>query len=328
MLSKALYYQLHNGKLQCSLCPHNCLIDEDKFGICAVRKHVNRELMTINYAEVTAMASDPIEKKPLYHFKPGSSILSVGSYGCNLSCRYCQNFRIARGQPSSKRISPVELVQLSRSVENNIGLAFTYNEPIIWYEYVRDTARYLKEQYPDQSIVLVTNGFIQATPWRQLLPYVDALNIDLKAFNTSFYQKICGGRLEPVLTAIELASQFCHLEVTTLLVNGLNDSESEIARLAAFLAEIDADIPLHLSRYFPAYQLKKPATKLAKMYQAREIASEYLNYVYLGNVANVDNSTYCPQCDNLLVSRVNYRVESNLTVPVCDQCGCRINLVL
>jgi len=241
-------------------------------------------LKTINYGEITAMALDPIEKKPLYHFHPGSKILSVGSFGCNFSCGFCQNYAIAHYRAKSQYFSPDELIEACRKIDNNIGIAFTYNEPSIWYEYVYDTAKKLKETYPQYKVVLVTNGYIQEEPLAKLLPYVDAMNIDLKSFQPDYYRKICGGDMEYVLKTIRKCYDKCHVEITTLLVNGLNDSEEEVEKIAAFLASLDKNIPLHLTRYFPNYKIHRPPTDIDVMLKAREVASKYLNNVHLGNV--------------------------------------------
>lgn len=242
------------------------------------------KLKTINYGEITAMALDPIEKKPLYHFHPGSKILSVGSFGCNFSCGFCQNYSIAHYRARSQNFSPEDLIEACRQIDDNIGIAFTYNEPSIWYEYIYDTSKKLKEMHPEYKVVLITNGYIQVEPLTKILPYVDAMNIDLKSFQRDYYKKICGGDIEHVLKTIEKSHDKCHIEITTLLVNGLNDSEEEVEKIAAFLANLDKNIPLHLTRYFPNYKIHRPPTDIDVMLKAREVASKYLNHVHLGNV--------------------------------------------
>ena len=279
-----MYYENHGDKIKCFLCPHQCIIKAGKSGLCSVRINNNGVLKTINYGEITAIGLDPIEKKPLYHFHPGKNILSVGTFGCNFSCDFCQNYSIAQYRSKSEDLSPDDLIKGCIEAENNIGIAFTYNEPSIWYEYIYDTAKKLKENHPDFQVVLVTNGFIEPKPLEKLLPYIDAMNIDLKSFNQDYYKKICGGDLAPVLKTIELASRNCHIEITTLLVNGLNDSKEEVRQIASFVGGISKDIPLHLSRYFPRYKMNRPATEIAIMHDRKEIAKEYLNHVYLGNV--------------------------------------------
>ena len=281
MEKEALFYEKQGDKISCKLCPHNCLITAGEHGKCNVRINREGKLYTINYGEITSIAQDPIEKKPLYHFKPGSNILSVGSFGCNFSCGFCQNYSISQGRASSEYISPEKLVEICKSLEDNIGVAFTYNEPSIWYEYVYNASKLLKETLKDINIVLVTNGYIKEEPLKMLLPYVDAMNIDLKAFNNKYYKDICGGSVTPVMDTIKIASKECHVEVTTLLVNGENDSSGEIEEIAGFIASLNKDIPLHLSRYFPNYKMENPATKVEVMFEDRDIAKKYLNYVYI-----------------------------------------------
>lgn len=327
MLHSAMYYKTKGDQIECLLCPHHCLIKKGQFGLCSVRSNQDGQLKTINYGEVTTMAIDPIEKKPLYHFKPGTNILSVGSFGCNFSCDFCQNYSIAQYKAESQYLSSEELIEKCVNWEDNIGIAFTYNEPSIWYEYIYDTAKKLKESHPDFQIVLVTNGYIEPEPLEKLLPYIDAMNIDLKSFQEDYYKKVCGGSLEPVLRTIEKASQRCHVEITTLLVSGLNDSEEEVREIASFLGNLNKDIPLHLARYYPTYKMDRPATDLKIMLEAKEIAKQYLNYVYIGNVASADRSTYCPGCGKLLVGRDGLLVISHFDQNLCPNCGYVLNIV-
>lgn len=284
MKEKAMFYEKLKDKIHCYLCPHNCVIEDEHVGKCQVRLHENGELFSINYGMITSMALDPIEKKPLHYFKPNSYILSVGSFGCNFTCSFCQNYTISQYIPPSQFMSKEELVETILNAEDNIGVAFTYNEPSIWYEYVYDTAKLLKETDKNKSVVLVTNGYISEEPLKELLPYVDAMNIDLKAFSNRYYNDICGGSLKPVLKTIELSAKFCHVEITTLVVSGENDNTDEIEELSSFLSNINKDIPLHLTRYFPRYKMKNPPTDIDFMYKAEETARKYLNRVSLGNI--------------------------------------------
>nr|WP_207751294.1 AmmeMemoRadiSam system radical SAM enzyme [Anaeromonas frigoriresistens] len=281
------YKRLDDDKVHCYLCPHNCLIKEGDLGKCSVRLNEEGSLFSTNYGQVTALSLDPIEKKPLKFFKPNSKILSVGSFGCNLTCSFCQNYSIAQFTDYHSHSQQVSVRELSDTVFNtsdNIGVAFTYNEPSIWYEYVFESAKLIKERDKNKSVVLVTNGFISEEPLKELLPFVDAMNIDLKAFSNEYYENICGGRINPVLKSIEIAAKECHVEVTTLLVTGENDNLEEIEDLSKFLGSIDRDIPLHLARYFPMYKMDNPPTNIDLMYEAKEIASKHLNNVVLGNV--------------------------------------------
>ena len=327
MLHDALFFEKYKDRIKCLLCPHNCIIAEEQFGLCSVRTNKEGILKTINYGEITAMAVDPVEKKPLYHFKPGKDILSVGSFGCNFSCSFCQNYLIAQYKANSRYLSPEELIERCLNLSENIGIAFTYNEPSIWYEYIYDTSRKLKEENPHMDAVLVTNGYIETDPLSKLLPYIDAMNIDLKAFQQDYYRKICGGQLEPVLKTIENAVGKCHVEITTLLVTGLNDSEEEVEKIASYLGNLDKNIPLHLSRYFPNYKMDAPATELKVMLKSRDIAKKYLNYVYLGNMG-IDNSTYCPECAELLIERDNFFTNIYMDSNVCPQCGFDTKILL
>lgn len=273
-------------KIFCSLCPRRCALEEGQTGFCRARGNRNGEIVCLNYARVTALALDPIEKKPLRRFFPGSRILSAGSYGCNLACPFCQNHAISMADETSvpwREILPEALVgeaEAHRS-EGNIGLAFTYNEPLIGYEYVRDCARLCKGK--GLKVVLVTNGSILPDPWIALLPLVDAANIDLKCFTPEGYRAL-GGDLETVKTAISLAAGRIHLEVTTLVVPRFNDGEEEMRALAGWLAGLGSDVPLHISRFFPQYRmLDRPPTSVETIMRLSVVAGEYLPHVYRGN---------------------------------------------
>ncbi len=279
-----MFYEQLKDKVHCYLCPHNCVIENGHIGKCNVRTNEDGKLYSLNYGEITSASLDPIEKKPLYFFKPGSYILSVGSYGCNFVCGFCQNYSISQQIAKSELVTKEELVDTILTTKDNIGIAFTYNEPSIWYEYVYDCAKLLKETNKDSSVVIVTNGYISEEPLKMLLPYVDAMNIDLKSYSNRYYKELCGGSLQPVLKTIEVASKACHVEITTLLVSEENDSLEEVEEIAKFLSSIDKDIPLHLSRYFPRYKLLNSPTDLKFMRDAEITARRYLNRVMLGNV--------------------------------------------
>ncbi|MHB1315721.1 MAG: AmmeMemoRadiSam system radical SAM enzyme [Christensenellales bacterium] len=274
------------SKVMCTICPHHCCLDENETGFCRARSNIGGTVTAVNYGLVTSIALDPIEKKPLYHFYPGSTILSVGSFGCNLRCPFCQNHEISMkglSQAQTREILPGELVAMAVSLKNqgNIGIAYTYNEPLVGYEYVRDCAALARKS--GQKNVLVTNGYICGKPLLKLLPDIDALNIDLKAFSDGFYKKISGD-LETVKNTIRLASDRCHVEVTTLIIPGENDGEEEIRKLAQWLGSIRNDIPLHLTRFFPRYQMRdKNMTDAANLYALAKIARESLRFVHTGN---------------------------------------------
>lgn len=283
-MHEALYYEKQGDKLICRLCPKACLIGEGQAGFCRVRHNKNNTLYTLNYAKCAAAALDPIEKKPLYHFYTGSLILSLGTWGCNFACSFCQNWQLAQDVPATQELSPKEAVEEALRLKDrgNIGLAYTYSEPSVWYEYILDTARLAKEA--GLKNVLVTNGYICEEPLSELLPFIDAMNIDVKAFQEEFYRKYCQGKLSHVMQTVELAARHCHVEITTLVIPGLNEEPAEIAALAKWLAAIDSSIPLHLSRYFPRYKMNIPPTGKETLERAYEAASRHLKYVYLGNV--------------------------------------------
>ncbi len=273
-------------KALCELCFHHCALDEGQTGLCRARACQDGKIVSLNYGKLTSLALDPIEKKPLRRFHPGSLILSVGSFGCNLRCPFCQNHEISMAGDSgipTVEVSPEQLAAQAAELvpHGSIGVAYTYNEPLIGYEYVRDCAALVHEQ--GMVNVLVTNGTVEEEPWRALLPLVDAANIDLKGFTPSWYRRL-GGDLETVKRSIVLAAERCHVEVTTLLIPGENDSEEEIRELARWLASISPEIPLHLSRFFPQYQMvDRLPTPVEQVYRLSETAQEYLSHVYTGN---------------------------------------------
>ncbi len=274
------------NKIECNVCHHRCKLNENQIGLCKARSNVNEKIVSINYGEITSIALDPIEKKPLRHFHPGSMILSVGSFGCNLKCSFCQNHGIStigKNDIITQYVSPENLIKvaLDSIPLGNIGIAYTYNEPLIGYEYVRDCAMLAKKN--NLKNVVVTNGCFNEEILNEILPYIDAFNIDLKGFNNEFYKKI-GGDLEMVKKFIQKAHKQAHIEITTLIIPDENDSEEEIKDISEFIAAIDNDIPLHISRFFPCYKMtdKKP-TDIKKVYELAKIARMKLKYVYEGN---------------------------------------------
>lgn len=289
VFKEAMFYEKQqNGSVLCRLCPHNCAILPDGTGICGVRKNMNGILYSQIFKHVSSLALDPIEKKPLSRFHPGSYILSVGSVGCNLKCPFCQNHSIARVKPDEVDTiitSSRDLVEkaIELKPQGNIGIAYTYNEPTIWYEYVYETAKLAKSK--GLINVLVTNGYINREPLEKILPYIDAMNIDLKAYHDEFYRKIVKGSLEDVKAAIETSAKKCHVEITTLIIPGLNDSIDEISEMSKWLSSISPDIPLHLSRFFPSYEMAdKLPTSVKILNDLEHAARRYLKNVYLGNV--------------------------------------------
>lgn len=269
--------------VRCLLCPHRCLLPEGGIGRCLARRNQGGTLQAESYGRLTALALDPVEKKPLHHFYPGRSVLSAGSYGCNLSCSFCQNAEISRQQAAARFVPPSELAALSRQAgDGNIGVAFTYNEPLIAPEYLLDCAELLHGQR--QKVVLVTNGFVNPAPLEELLPAVDALNIDLKCFSQEGYRRL-GGELDTVRHTIARSAQAgCHLEVTCLIVPGLSDDPAQMEEMAAWLAGISPAIPLHVSRFFPRHQMSGALpTPLEQVYALADVANAHLRHVYTGN---------------------------------------------
>ncbi len=272
-------------KINCGLCFHNCGLDEGETGFCLSRKNKNGKIVSLNYGRLTSIALDPIEKKPLRRFYPGSLILSVGSFGCNLKCPFCQNWEISAvgEEANTVYIEPEKLAAEAFRLreQGNIGVAYTYNEPLISYEFVKESAE--KVHGYGMKNVLVTNGTIEEKYFEELMPFIDALNIDLKGFNENWYRRL-GGELETVKQNIITASKSSHLEVTTLLVTNENDSENEIRQLSKWLSSVDPEIPLHLSRFFPNHRMiDKPPTPVNTVYSLAETAREYLKFVYTGN---------------------------------------------
>ena len=282
----------------CKVCFRHCNIPEGGLGFCGARTCAGGEVSAANYGRVTSLALDPIEKKPLARFRPGSMILSAGSYGCNLRCPFCQNYQISwseeayRFADTAEYISPGELTAIAAQTRSrgNIGVAFTYNEPLIGYEYIRDTARLVHEQ--GMVNVVVTNGTAGLSVLGELAPYIDAMNIDLKGFTDRYYNEVLGGDRAMTMAFIEEAVKHCHVELTTLIVPGGNDSEDEMRAMTAWIADLrDADgsrigeeIPLHISRFFPRFHMTDlNATDVRLVYRLAEVARERLRYVYTGN---------------------------------------------
>ena len=282
-MKTAMYYENKNGVVQCHLCPHSCIIPFGQRGFCIARANRNGKLVAESFGRLTSISLDPIEKKPFRHFHPGRMILSLGSYGCNFRCDFCQNHEISMREAHWRIITPEEVATLSHRYvpQGNIGVAFTYNEPLIGYEFVRECAFLIHRQ--GQQNVLVSNGYINPEPLMALLPFIDAMNIDLKAFTPQFYKKV-DGELEIVKAAIAIAAQTCHIEITTMVIPGINDSADEMESLAEWLSSINKAIPLHIARFYPRYKMSSTTpTSLSILRSLANIAAKHLLYVYLGN---------------------------------------------
>ncbi|ADD09262.1 AmmeMemoRadiSam system radical SAM enzyme [Candidatus Aciduliprofundum boonei] len=333
MLTLAKHWtKLEDNKVRCELCPYRCVLKEGQIGVCRVRKNIGGKLYTLNYGSVSSIAVDPIEKKPLFHFKPKSEVLSLSTVGCNMRCKHCQNWEISQAGmefPYLREMSPDEVMKIAGNYE---GVAWTYNEPTIWHEFTLDVSKMAKKE--GLYTVYVTNGYINEEPLREIGQYLDAMNIDVKAFRDEFYRKIAGARLQPVIDTVERAYRMgIHIELTYLIIPDLNDDSKEIRKFAEWVYELSPEIPVHFSRFFPMYKLTdKPPTPLKTMHNAYKIAKEVgLEYVYLGNTWEPEyESTYCPNCGNLLIERVYYNTElKGLTKDGrCNRCGKKINMVV
>ncbi|WP_031516787.1 AmmeMemoRadiSam system radical SAM enzyme [Desulfofalx alkaliphila] len=330
-MQPALFWKAKDdGMVLCQLCPKYCNIRPGKTGFCRVRKNIDGQLFTTNFGHLSAHAMDPIEKKPLYHYYPGQYILSLGTTGCNLRCGFCQNWSITHDDPKTIEVTPQHVAEVAANQDPypNVGIAYTYSEPFMWYEFVFHTARLAREK--GLKNVLVTNGYINEEPLRALLPYIDAMNIDVKAFTDDFYKQNCVGHLEPVKRTVEMVHDKCHLEVTTLIIPGLNDSEEEIGRLTDWLAGLNPKIPLHFSRYFPNFEFDTEATPPETLKRAKDIARTKLDYVYIGNLGDPEGvNTYCPRCGKVMVNRSWYNGKIVGLTPEnkCKHCGEKIYLV-
>jgi pyruvate formate lyase activating enzyme len=320
-LKEAAYYEkLEGGKVHCHLCPQECVIAAEKKGFCRVRSNNDGTLYSDIYEHMLAAHLDPIEKKPLYHFHPGRAVLSIGTKGCNQRCQFCQNWEMIETDSAGTYITSDEVVAMADR-GGSIGVAYTYNEPTVWFEFVLECARKVRDR--GLVNVLVTNGFTNPEPLAELLGFVDAMNIDLKSMRPEFYEKICRSKLEPVLESIKAAKAACHVEVTNLVIPTLNDSDDDIGELVDFVAGLGRDTPLHFSAYYPCYKMTIEPTPPATLERAREIAARKLDYVYLGNVRTDDGATTCcPNCGETAVERNGYFTRAHgLEGSKCSRCG-------
>jgi len=323
-----LYEKLPNERVKCNLCAHRCIIQNSKKGICRVRENWGGKLYVMNYGKLIAQHVDPIEKKPLFHFYPGSSAYSIATKGCNFQCEFCQNYKISQIPGHENRIIGSDSVPegtIVKAMQNGCkSIAYTYTEPTIYYEYMYDVAQLAYEK--SIKNVLITNGFITPEALQTIAPYLDAANVDLKSFTNDFYIKTCKGKLQPVLDTIKLLNQLgIWIEVTTLVIPTLTDTEQEFRSIAEFIMSVSGEIPWHISAFYPAYRLKYLSpTPLAVLNQALEIGLETgLQYVYLGNLTNnVTEDTRCPGCGQILIERKNFGITKNkIQEGHCPNCG-------
>jgi pyruvate formate lyase activating enzyme len=323
----AFWKPVKDQVVQCQLCPHHCMIAPEKRGICGVRKNEQGRLFTLIYQACSSIAADPIEKKPLYHFYPGSLVLSFGSVGCTFRCDHCQNYHISMARPEDQTLRdiPADTVAQLAVDYGCKGVAWTYNEPTIWHEYTREAAIVAKGA--GLYTVYVTNGYIEEEPLREIAPHLDAMNVDIKAFHEEFYRTICKAKLAPVLQTCERAKKLgIHLEITYLVIPGFNDDLKEIKEFCQWTGEkLGTDTAVHFSRFHPDYRMTHvPATPLHTLLSCHRIAKEAgLQFVYLGNITHGDyDNSYCPSCKNLLIERHGFSATiKGLVQGRCSRCN-------
>ena len=324
------WFRREDGRVECRLCPHHCVLRNGQAGLCQVRQAQDDVLVAAGYGHISSAHVDPIEKKPLYHFHPGAPIFSIGGWGCNFACAFCQNWSISQAaRLEGDVLSPA--VTVNEALRSGCHLlAYTYNEPLVGFEFVRDCSRLAREA--GVKNVLVTNGYVEPAPAAELLPLVDALNVDIKSMDETFYRKQCRGTLAPVLAFCRQAAQAgCHIEITNLVIPTLNDTDELLERLAVWTAEqLGALTPLHLSAYHPDYRSQEDATPLETLERAFDICGQHLKYVYLGNVrGGRGQDTACPGCGRTLIVRSGYRTAlRGLRGGACEQCGRKADVVL
>ncbi len=333
MRKEAILYKKINGRTQCNVCNRRCNISPDNRGFCLTRENKDGTLYTLNYGAVSSEGVDPIEKKPLFHFYPSSQVYSLGSVGCNLACKHCQNWRIARAKVDSiytQEILPENAIKRAKEY-NCKSIAWTYNEPTMWLEYTLDSAKLAHKN--DLKTIYVTNGYMSSEALELIGPHLDAANVDLKGMNDKFYREISNARLEPVLeNIIWMHEQGIHLEVTNLIIPGYNDSEDELKALVKFMAEeVGVEVPLHFTRFFPNYKMENVnPTPIEALINARKMARDAgMRYVYVGNAPGLDGeNTYCYNCGQLLIERNGYglgpiRINEHKK---CPECGAKIDI--
>ena len=334
VLKEAMFFETLEDKLvNCNLCSHRCRrIADSKRGICGVRENIDGKLYSLVYGKLVARSVDPIEKKPLFNFLPGSKSYSIATLGCNFNCGNCQNYDISQLPKVRKQIfgeeTPIEDVVLAAKENNCASISYTYTEPTIFFEYAYDVAKLAKKE--GLKNVFVTNGYITPEALREIAPYLDAANIDLKSFSDEFYRKSCGARLQPVLESIRLYKKLgIWIELTTLIIPTLNDTDEELRKIAEFIKELGEDTPWHITQFYPTYKfIDLPRTPVATLRRAREIGLDVgLRYVYEGNVLGErGENTYCHNCGKQLISRFGYKIEENrIKNSLCGFCGAKVD---
>ena len=335
MKQAILYKELKNKSVRCNVCEHHCVISNGQRGICGVRENKNGELFSLVYGKAIAINIDPIEKKPIFHFLPGSYSLSVATVGCNFSCLHCQNYDISQGPRENSQILgenllPQQIVKLA--IKHKVpSISYTYTEPTIFIEYALETMKLAKKQ--GLKNIWITNGYMTSEALKAIAPYLDAANVDLKFFNNDIYQKICGGKLQPVLNTLKLMKKLkIWLEVTTLVIPGYTDIDNQFKKISGFIKkELGSETPWHVSRFYPSYKMNNVSPTSPKLiYQAAEIGKKAgLKYIYTGNLpGDKRENTYCPKCQTLVIQRTGYDVKRFDKDSFCPKCGEKIDLIL
>ncbi len=326
------FFEKRGEALVCRLCPRHCVLKEGETGFCGVRANRGGTGVSLNYGSLSAVHIDPMEKKPLYHFKPGKEILSLGSYGCNLTCLHCQNHYIAQDRKNftfadgNGIITPAMILEkLDRTLA---GVAYTYNEPVVWFEYVKECAELVSGK--GYANVMVTNGYIEAEPLEELFPHIHAFSVDLKGYSGEFYRLVSQAKLTPVKETLErIVRSGRHLEVEYLVIPGMNDEREPFEEIMGWYAQtLGPRVPLHINRYFPQNRMERPATPVETLLRLHEIARTYLDYVYIGNADVAEGrDTLCPSCGEVLIERAGYRSLVRLGDPVCPRCGATCDIL-
>ncbi|MBI5681001.1 MAG: AmmeMemoRadiSam system radical SAM enzyme [Methanobacterium sp.] len=334
MKKEVMTYEKFHDALQCKVCQRKCVINKGNTGFCNMRKNIDNKLCALNYAAASSVAVDPIEKKPLFHFYPGSTVFSLGSVGCNFRCKHCQNWNISQAnlnEISTREILPEEAIRLTKEYGCK-SIAWTYNEPTMWFEYTYDSAKLAKKE--GIATVYVTNGYMSEESFDLINPYLDAANIDLKGMSDKFYQELCQARLRPVLDNIKrFYDNKIHIEITNLIIPGYNDSKEDITALVKFMVdETGPEVPLHFTRFFPYYELiQLPPTPVKSLQRAYNIAKDAgMKYVYIGNVSvGGGENTLCPECGEILIERDGFEIidDKFKKTRKCPKCNASINII-
>lgn len=334
MRKEAILYDEVGKALNCKICERRCILSPGKTGFCQMRENTYGKIYSLNYAAISSAAVDPIEKKPLYHFYPGSMVFSLGSVGCNFRCQHCQNWSISQAELKNiptREMPPEDAIRITKEYGCK-SIAWTYNEPTMWFEYTLDSAKIAKKE--DIKTVYVTNGYMTEESFQQIEPFLDAANIDLKGMSEKFYHDLCEARLQPVLdNIVRMHDANIHIEVTNLMIPGYNDSEEDIRSMVKFMAdEVGVEVPLHFTRFFPQYQMQQlPPTEIKFLEKAHEIAKDAgMKYVYIGNAPTVGGEhTYCPECGEPVIKRDGFSILNDqvLKSPKCPKCKTKLDII-